>query len=100
MLKKNGIAETRDNASKLQFRFKLLAGIQSHCFAPGLYGKNRRLIKLSCHPVSEIIYFLLLGVSKQQERLSALCRALFVDVYLAYLRSYGHLKIVKCIGMY
>ena len=21
-------------------------------------------------------------------------------VYLAYLRSYGHLKIVKCIGMY
>ena len=36
----------------------------------------------------------------KQECLSALCRASFVDVYLAYLRSYGHLKIVKCIGMY
>ena len=36
----------------------------------------------------------------EQECLSALCRASFVDVYLAYLRSYGHLKIVKCIGMY
>ena len=36
----------------------------------------------------------------KQECLSALCRASFVDVYLAYLRSYGHLKIVKSIGMY
>ena len=36
----------------------------------------------------------------KQECLSALCRASFVDVYLAYLKSYGHLKIVKCIGMY
>ena len=34
----------------------------------------------------------------EQECLSALCRASFVDVYLAYLKSYGHLKIVKCIG--
>ena len=31
----------------------------------------------------------------KQECLSALCRASFVDVYIAYLRSYGHLKIVK-----
>ena len=37
---------------------------------------------------------------QQQECLSALCHASFVDVYLAYLRSYGHLKIVKCIGIY
>ena len=36
----------------------------------------------------------------KQECLSALCHASFVDVYLAYLKSYGHLKIVKCIGMY
>ena len=36
----------------------------------------------------------------KQECLSALCRASFVDVYLAYLKSYGHLKMVKCIGMY
>ena len=36
----------------------------------------------------------------KQECLSALCSASFVDVYLAYLKSYGHLKIVKCIGMY
>ena len=36
----------------------------------------------------------------KQECLSALCRASFVDVYLAYLKSNGHLKIVKCIGMY
>ena len=36
----------------------------------------------------------------KQECLSALCRTSFVDVYLAYLKSYGHLKIVKCIGMY
>ena len=37
---------------------------------------------------------------EKQECLSALCRASFVDVYLAYLKSYGLLKIVKCIGMY
>ena len=36
----------------------------------------------------------------KQECLSALCHASFVDVYLAYLKSYGHLKIIKCIGMY
>ena len=36
----------------------------------------------------------------KQECLSALCCASFVDVYLAYLKSYGHLKIIKCIGMY
>ena len=36
----------------------------------------------------------------KQECLSALCHASFVDVYLTYLKSYGHLKIVKCIGMY
>ena len=42
----------------------------------------------------------------EQECLSALCRAtsiclyLISCVYLAYCRSYGHLKIVKCIGMY
>ena len=40
------------------------------------------------------------GYFYKQECLSALCRASFVDVYLAYLKSYGHLKIVKCIGMY
>ena len=40
------------------------------------------------------------GEVKKQECLSALCRASFVDVYLAYLKSYGHLKIIKCIGMY
>ena len=42
----------------------------------------------------------LMECQQEQECLSALCRASFVDVYLAYLKSYGHLKIVKCIGMY
>ena len=42
----------------------------------------------------------LFEIKGKQECLSALCRASFVDVYLAYLKSYGHLKIVKCIGMY
>ena len=40
------------------------------------------------------------SISNKQECLLALCRASFVDIYLAYLKSYGHLKIVKCIGMY
>ena len=44
--------------------------------------------------------FLWKKTKTKQECLSALCRASFVDVYLAYLKSYGHLKIVKCIGMY
>ena len=41
-----------------------------------------------------------------QECLLALCRSAsiclyFIScVYLAYCRSYGHLKIVKCIAMY
>ena len=63
---------------------------------------------------SEMLHFLhIIGlvltrekIGNKQECLSALCRSasiclyLISCVYLAYCRSYSHLKIVKCIGIY
>ena len=85
-----------------EITFLVSHSFRSDLSAQNLHGRTCRLQKqkhllftnnlTSCKYISNF--------TKEKECLSALCRASFVDVYLAYLKSYGHLKIVKCIGMY